>query len=86
MNGTIRSGIHNDELEEVDAKLTGQDVEDIEDETDPMYLQKVAVDSRFFMARLALEGGRNMDAAEFAIDLFRKKDVQRVKVRGSNKS
>ncbi len=40
----------------------------------PLYEAKIAVDDRVFMARIAEQGARMEDMAEFISDMARKKD------------
>ena len=50
------------------------DQKTIDIEGGPIFDQKIAVDDRLFMARVAEQGGRHEEAIEFLIDFFRKKD------------
>ena len=65
-------------------KVTG-DQKVIEVESGPLYDQKVAVNERIFLARVAEQGGSDDDMVEYVIDLFRKKDKQKVKIEGNPK-
>ena len=56
------------------------DQKTIDIEGGPIFDQKIAVDDRLFMARVAEQGGRHEEAIEFLIDFFRKKDEQKVRV------
>lgn len=46
----------------------------VEQDDGPIFEQKVKVDDRFFMARIAESGMRNDDMMEYVIDMFRAKD------------
>ena len=54
----------------------------IEEDEGPLHDAKVAVDDRIFMARIAEQGARMEDMAEFINDLARKKSEQKVRVEG----
>ena len=51
----------------------------------PLFEQRKAVETAVFMSRIAETGHRYEDMCEFIIEMFRKKDVQKVKLKGSSK-
>ena len=65
-------------------KVTG-DQKVIEVDSGPLYDLKMAVNERIFLARVSEQGGSFDDMVEYIVDLFRKKDKQKVKIEGNPK-